>query len=68
MSCLWVSSELRALKPSFKVPPVQVEDSEETKREFGLCLSGSGNKEVSGVVPLATTVHPTRKSGKFYEF
>ena len=50
MSCLWVSSELRALKQVFKVPPVQVEDSEEAKKGFGLCLSGSGNKEVSGLV------------------
>ena len=66
VSCLWVSSELRALKQRFKVPPVQVGDSEEAKKGFGLCLSGSGNKEVSGLVPLATI--PARKFGKFYEF
>ena len=43
---------------STKVPPVQVEDSEEAKKGFRLCFSGSANKEVSGLVPLATTPRP----------
>ena len=49
-----------------KFRPSRLRTQKRQKMGFGLCLSGSGNKEVSGLVPLATI--PARKSGKFYEF